>query len=201
MNPLDESFTKDDAIRRMLDGYRIIEINQLAKRQYMEDFYICFKGKFYQVGPTHKPLNINNLQTTYYRLAKITDSIVPEELYRTNLDEGTIQKVRFNKVVKEGLDAFKNPWAICEYIGYKSYTLKMTFKPFPGKSASNNYKDYHLDIDSVNFHYNKSSANYVLREFVNIETIKQSKRHISKPELKTMKTVRAIIDNHPEVLV
>jgi len=191
-NSFDERFDKGAALSKMIDGYKVVLSTEISKRGYDNHYCIYHHkpGKFFKIiGKSHSVLDINTTPNKYWQLFKITKPILPMVLYKTDLSDGNIIVCTFKKILKQTISK-RNPTVIIEYDGSdgKSYTVKGVFTTY-------------LDIVNDNYYSSMKTARFVLREFVEEESEKQNKRHISKPELKTMKTVRAIIENHPEVLV
>ena len=200
-----ERFDKETAIRYMLDGYKVIESATQSKKQYNGEFCIYAESKFRRVEQSKSTeIDTNFMVNRYWEFAPIVLSMVPQELYKTNLKVGRLINLTSPKIIKTGTDKYsKLPWAIVQYKGNDDmkHTIKMTYTRDSGRPMKDVLENYMMEYQQQNIYNEKKTANFVLREFISEETTKQKKRHISKKELPTMEVVRAIIDNHPEVLI
>ncbi len=198
-----KQMTKEDAIKLMLDGYKLVQTSELSKKQYRGMFY-TYSQKFIMVDATSTAsFDTNQMVSKWWSLAEIVPRMVPKMLFKTNLKIGKVITLEYTKILSKGTDKYRDMWAVVEFKGDdgKSHTIKMFYKQARGSYQKPVLKDYHMHFEQINIEWTKRTANFVLKCFVEEETEKQRKRHSTKKELETMETVRAIISNYPEVLV
>lgn len=197
-------FTKEEAIKKMLDGYRVIECSIASKREYRGEFCTYGQAKFYRLKPTAlEPLDTNQMINKYWEYASLVPAMIPPTLFKTNLKLGVVIELTYTKILKTGIDRGKNNWAIVAYDGSDGnpYSVNMTHEMGRHATLKPILNNFLMTFEQESIEYSRKSANFQLKYFVEQQTAQQRKRHISKPELKTMTTVRAIIANHPEALV
>ncbi len=188
----------------MLDGFRVIESSVASKREYRGEFCAYGHSKFYRLKPTQfEPIDTNQMVNKYWEYATIVPSMIPPILFKTNLKLGIVIELKYDKILKIDIDYGKNNCAIVAYDGDdgKSYSVSMVHDMGKNATLKPILNNFLMTFDHPSIEYSRRTANFHLKHFVTEETKKQKKRHISKPELKTMETVRAIIANHPEALI
>lgn len=202
-----EPFDKKIAIQQMLEGYSVVQSSEITKEQYVGEFCFFTHNTFMCMDGTKKATNIdiNKYPDKFWEFLKITPSMCPEKLWKSNLSNGEITELTFWRLHANQHDK-RNPSALVEYNGSDGeiYGIKLVinnnllqYSGYDGFESGLHY----IDVRTNGMHTSKLNAEKRIKYFVLDELDKQSKRKHKKKPLKTMALATEIIERMPEIFV
>lgn len=204
VNDYNGTFNKNVALKAMIDGIAIVQSTAISKRQYNGEYLFWFRDKFVEVNQLSstntktKEIDVNILPSGKYELLQFKSNMIPNILWKSNVDKAEIKKLGFDKIIKYGHEITRDNhiWAICRFLDENGNEYGVKFKQYYGFSHKPNISRV---IDTEGIHYTRSDARNRLRYWVD-EQLKNQRKAKSR-ELKTTPKAQKILDELPEIFI
>lgn len=206
---IDKAYTKSEAIMLMQFKIPMIECSIYSKLSYNGEYLIYHFNKFMRVTEDNAVLiDINSLPTKYYQVAALSKNIIPKEVWKTNLQEGILEKCTFTgRVISQSIDLRPKliRTGIYAYMDSRRnfVTLKLDWLS-PNSDEHKSVKNLEFFSMTNNVFLTKEEAINDIQYFVK-NTIHLNKkrlgRHKNNRPLKNMQTVEKFINDYPEILI
>jgi hypothetical protein len=197
-------FDKKTAIRAMLDGYPVVRSTDPSKLDYNGQFIMFEQDRFFEiVGEKSIPIDVNYLPSKYLQIFHLTTNMIPQKIWKTNIENHNIIELTFNNIVWQKWKPKNRLKVLVEYYNNKGESIGIMFekdfaRQFRLKKKTQPYNPHTLSLVTVNAYFLKKHAQQAVREWV-YEHVQYQKKAGKGRILKSTAKAQKIIDTLPEV--